>query len=1129
MSFPLTIRVIKLLCGRETCNEGEALLQDDKVLLTSYNPEVNVYKATVRDGIGYEVYVEIDQDGDVKADCDCPSHATSDYFCAHIAAVLLHIHELRHDGAAAANSTGSEGYASSGARTSGGTSTTGWTGRAGELQLRHGTMGTQRQGRQGLVSSQTRLANAVLGLFSERPPRSTAAAPYLEHRTLVEVEFLLRPFPTGSRTYMLALELKLGTQRMYIVQKLRAFLEAVEHRQPFPFSKSYTYDPAVNCFRTEDDDILQQLVAIYHHELWYKQTSQGNGHQGRSISGERMLLIPPSFWKTLRPLLNRSSAVRLEQDGTLHSGIQVVEDAELLEFRFDQAQGQVEEYALQIERLDDILLLEPYGAALYEGKMIPLSPDSCRRLSELKQLLDTSRQREIRIQPEQMESFMEKVIPGLRKLGSVTVAPAVADRIVRHPLRAKLYLDRIRQRLLASLEFTYGDIVLNPLEESSTGHGGRGYILMRDGDQEQQIISLMEHSAFARTDSGYFMEDEAAEYDFLYHTVPQLEQLLDIYATSAVKERLYQGPAPIKITVDVDERTDWLELRFQVDRMDEAAIRELLQSLELRRKYYRLPEGALMPLDTEEFREIVRLMNEAGVTHTQLEGGSIRVPVARAFQLTELLERGTVVQSGQALRQFMEDMGHPEMLRAALPDKMESVLREYQKYGFQWMKTLARYRFGGILADDMGLGKTLQSIAYIVSSLPEIRERRQPALVLAPASLIYNWANELRKFAPELRAMIIDGERSERTGSLETWSEQDVVITSYPLLRKDKELYGGMVFHTMILDEAQAIKNHTSQTAQAVREIVARQKFALTGTPIENALEELWSIFHVVFPELLQGKQDFQALSREQVAKRIRPFVLRRLKRDVLTELPEKMEYLQVSELLPEQKRLYAAFLAKLRQDTLKHLDDNTIHKHRIRILAGLTRLRQICCHPALCVEGYTGSSAKLEQLLEIVEECRSSGRRMLIFSQFTQMLDLIRREFTQLGVQYFYLDGQTPPRERVELCAEFNEGSRDAFLISLKAGGTGLNLTGADTVILFDLWWNPAVEQQAMDRAHRMGQKNAVQVIRLVTQHTVEDKMVELQQRKKNLVEEVLHSEETAESFWTEEELREILMLQPS
>jgi SNF2 family DNA or RNA helicase len=391
---------------------------------------------------------------------------------------------------------------------------------------------------------------------------------------------------------------------------------------------------------------------------------------------------------------------------------------------------------------------------------------------------------------------------------------------------------------------------------------------------------------------------------------------------------------------------------------------------------------------------------------------------------------------------------------------------------------------------------------------------------------VYNWRNELKKFAPEVRAVIADGAKDERIQIVKNASQYDVVITSYPLLRRDFGAYAKNVFHTLVLDEAQAFKNHTTQTAHAVKGIQAGYRFALTGTPVENGLDELWSIYDAVFPGLFPGRKAFHELSREVVAKRVRPFLLRRVKTDVLRELPEKIETLQASALLPEQKKLYVAYLAKLQQETLKHLDKETFHQNRIKILAGLTRLRQLCCHPALFVEDYEGSSAKFEQLIEILEECRNAGKRVLLFSQFTEMLGLIGRELGYNGIPFFYLDGNTPAATRVELCNRFNEGERDLFLASLKAGGTGLNLTGADTVILYDLWWNPAVEQQAADRAHRIGQKNVVQVIRLVAEGTVEEKMFELQQKKKNLIQEVIQPGQEALSSLTEQEIRELLMI---
>ncbi|CAG7619202.1 SNF2 helicase associated domain-containing protein [Paenibacillus allorhizosphaerae] len=1113
MGFELTKRMIRQLCGNLSYERGEGYYHEGKVSLINSDHDANVYQAVVKGKSKYEVTVRIDADGDVDAECECPAYDSYDNYCKHIAGVLFHIYDELQAGKPPGRSYPSLLHPENRIPQE-----------DGHLTPRYArSTPSPEPGYSGISPNESLLMTRVLGLFSNRSPRPSGMRTRFDARTPLDVEFICKLFPYGYRKHMFGVELKVGPKRLYIVQKIRDFLSSVERREAFTFTKQFLYEPELHCFQEHDDAVIRTLIEILHHEKMYRESSNPYAHPSHAAGGDRMLLIPPFLWDTLLPRLLEASSVKLEQGGKTFDGIILSDEPLPLRFEFDQARS--DGYELDIHGLDDIIVMESYGAVLHDGKLLKLQEGSGRQLTELKQMLETSRKQQIRIPPEQMEPFMEKVVPGLMKLGSVRIAQAVSDRIVQSPLKARLYLDRVKDRLLAGLEFQYGDIVVNPLDAAGSGRG-EGRILMRDGEREAQILYLMEQSDFAQTESGYFLDDEDAEYEFLYHTVPQLEKLADIYATTAVKERLYVGNTPPKVTVNVDERTDWLEFKFDLDGIPEAEIRKLLQSLDEKRRYYRLPNGALMPLETAEFQEIVRFMNEVGLRQQDLKAADIRLPAIRGLRLIDAEKQGHAVKLGKSFRQLLDNMRNPDNLDFPVPEPLVPVLRDYQKYGFQWMKTLAYYRFGGILADDMGLGKTLQSIAFLVSVLPGIREEKLPAVIVCPASLVYNWRNELKKFAPDIRAVIADGSKAERSHAIHEAALVDVIITSYPLLRRDIELYTAQPFHTLILDEAQAFKNHATQTAHAVKSIQARYRFALTGTPVENSLEELWSLFDAVFPELFPGRKAFNELSRETVARRARPFLLRRVKSDVLKELPEKIETLQASDLLPDQKKLYAAYLSKLQQETLKHLNAEAFHKNRIKILAGLTRLRQLCCHPALFVEDYAGSSAKFEQLLEIVEECISAGKRMLVFSQFTEMLALIGRELGYRGVPFFYLDGQTPSAERVELCSKFNDGARDLFLISLKAGGTGLNLTGADTVILYDLWWNPAVEQQAADRAHRIGQKNVVQVIRLVTQGTVEEKMYELQQKKKHLIEEVIQPGQESLSTLTEADLREILMI---
>lgn len=365
----------------------------------------------------------------------------------------------------------------------------------------------------------------------------------------------------------------------------------------------------------------------------------------------------------------------------------------------------------------------------------------------------------------------------------------------------------------------------------------------------------MNASAFAKTEGGYFMHNEEAEYNFLYHVVPKLNSLLEVYATTAIKLRIHRGNSGPLIRVRRKERIDWLSFRFDIKGIPEAEIKGVLAALEEKRKYYRLANGSLLSLESKEFNEVNQFIKESGIRKEILQGEEVNVPLVRSVKWMSSLREGNVLSLDQSVRELMENIRNPKNMKFTVPDSLILVLREYQKDGFEWMKTLAHYRFGGILADDMGLGKTLQSITFITSVLPEIREKKLPVLVVSPSSLVYNWLSELEKFTPDIRAVIVDGNQTERRKILKDITKYDVIITSYPLLRRDIRLYA-QPFHTLFLDEAQAFKNHTTQTAKAVKMIQAEYRFGLTGTPVENSLEELWSIFNVVFPELLPGKKN---------------------------------------------------------------------------------------------------------------------------------------------------------------------------------------------------------------------------------------------------------------------------------
>ncbi|KXX92934.1 SNF2 helicase associated domain-containing protein [Bacillus cereus] len=1064
MSFTLNKSIIKEVCGETSYKRGEAYYKSNKVIINHYDENKEICEATVKGNEDFQVTVEKAKKGDVVAKCSCPSLASFQTYCQHVAAVLIQINYNQQTGGMSSTSNRND-----------------------------------------------QLTSGMFQLFADKPLRPKSKQHRFDTREILDVEFICTPVATRSGGALLGIQLKLA--KVYFINHIREFLSKVEKRESFHCSNEFTYTPDVHSFKQETDAIIQQLIKMYHNEKMYEDALEVHAKQDES-----MIFIPPASWKDMLSSLSKVEYVQLKQNKQLFQGLQVSKG--LLPLHFEFTKGNNGGFTLHIDGLNRVQVMDMYNNALYGGKLYHLHIEDCMRLIELQKMMSRSNSNQFYIPESKMEHFVAKVVPGLMKLGTVHIDEVISDRVETPSLKAKLYLDRVKNRLLAGLEFHYGNVMINPLEED-----GQPSVFNRDEKKEKEILDIMSESAFAKTEGGYFMHNEEAEYNFLYHVVPTLKGLVDIYATTAIKLRISKGDAVPLIRVRRKERIDWLSFRFDIKGIPEAEIKGVLAALEEKRKYYRLANGSFLSLESKEFNEINQFIKESGIRKEFLHGEEVNVPLIRSVKWMNGLHEGNVLSLDDSVQELVENIQNPKKLKFAVPNTLNAEMRKYQVYGFEWMKTLAHYRFGGILADDMGLGKTLQSIAFIDSVLTEIREKKLPILVVSPSSLVYNWFSELKKFAPHIRAVIADGNQAERRKILKDITEFDVVITSYPLLRRDIRLYA-RPFHTLFLDEAQAFKNPTTQTARAVKTIQAEYCFGLTGTPVENSLEELWSIFHVVFPELLPGRKEFGDLRREDIAKRVKPFVLRRLKGDVLNELPEKIEHLQSSELLPDQKSLYAAYLAKLREETLKHLDKDTLRKNKIRILAGLTRLRQICCHPALFVDDYKGSSAKFEQLLEILEECRSTGKRILIFSQFTKMLSIIGRELNRQAIPYFYLDGSTPAQDRVELCDRFNEGEGDLFLISLKAGGTGLNLTGADTVILYDLWWNPAVEQQAADRAYRMGQKNTVQVIKLVAQGTIEEKMHELQESKKNLIAEVIEPGEEKLSSITEEEIRDILMI---
>jgi SNF2 family DNA or RNA helicase len=1177
--FDYNLSDIRTLCGTTAYNRGKDYCDSGRV--TSLELEDNEdwsdtserYNAVVQGNKKYKVTVDINDFGDIETSCTCPAYGSYYYEgCKHIAAVLIAIYRRNKEAAKQEAKREKERLEQERLSIWGPNSVLHHVNRTTSVSDSFPQTNSRQNVHtfpvsQGSVNSRQqkpsavsyRAADQLMKLLDVRKPDpdeapATNTAMSAPGKDTLQVEYIVKVMDGYNVEDYLALEMKIGVKRTYIVQKIRDFLDAVDSGESYPFTKMFTFDQQSQVFLPEDQAIMDILLRIRANERLMKKTINPYSSSLGTYEDPKRMYIPPIIWDQLLDKLVQARHVIWEGKGTL--GTTQLEQTEgLPPIQYKITPGQEDGYALKVEGVDRLALLENYGVVLESGKLFTMKPRHIRQLAKLKSTLSAYGSKErIEVSARQIEPFLQHTLPVLRQLGQVKLDKQVQQKIQEPELAVKAFLDQEDGGLVLRIEFHYGDIVIDPLSPASKQRKSEEIILIRDSEREQRVLGLLEQAAISCLNGRWLASTDEQMYEMLYHVLPSLEEMAELYVSQSVQQFRQRSTSPMKLKADLTQGLDWLELAFELEGIEEEEISHILKHIVEKKKYVRLRDGVLLSLEGQAYDEIRTVAEQLDLKRDQAKQGVFRLPGLRALQLFHPDEtKSKAVRLGKPLRQFLERLLHPERMSYELPASLEPILRDYQAEGFQWFKNLSAFGFGGILADDMGLGKTLQTIAYIRSELdgravgteaeagrwkadigietkadhrhPDAAVK-QPVLIITPASLTYNWENELRRFAPELKVAVAAGDKEQRSSLMEDMQAQayDVLITSYPLLRRDAEWYKDRSFPILILDEAQAIKNSGSQTAQLVKQLSARHRFALTGTPIENSLQELWSIFEAVFPALFHGQKHLQELPRERVARMISPFLLRRLKQDVLEELPDRIDTVHRSALAKEQKKLYMAYMARLREDTLKDLETEGFQKSRMRILAGITRLRQLCCHPSLFIENYEGTSGKLEQLLDLVADGLANGRRFLIFSQFSSMLGLIRATLQENGHQAFYLDGSTPASERVEMSRRFNEGEHDIFLISLKAGGTGLNLTGADTVVLFDLWWNPAVEEQAAGRAHRMGQRKVVQVFRMVAEGTIEEKMLELQQKKKDLIEDVLSSSTGNTSALSEEDIRELL-----
>ncbi len=701
-----------------------------------------------------------------------------------------------------------------------------------------------------------------------------------------------------------------------------------------------------------------------------------------------------------------------------------------------------------------------------------------------------------------------------------TIDKSLLEKYIPKELSVKVYLDyNQKNQIICDLRFCYDNTEINPFDDGDID-------IARNVLEENSVLNFFINSGFMLDGKNYrlILANDEEIYNFLSKDIENYMKMFEVLVTKNFKEKKVRALS-LK-TMGIRVENNLLNLDLENIGLDLAELNDIIKKYKLKKKYYRLKNGDFIDLENDKTIKVFAEMEDnLDIQYEEAENNIIKLPINRIMYLDKILKKldNTKIVTNNKYVEIVETIDqNNQSIETKLPNNLNAKLRKYQKEGYNWLKNLDTYNFGGILADDMGLGKTLQVLAVILSYVENEKEAVKPSLIVAPSSLVLNWLNEAEKFTPTLTKVAITGNYEERKSKIDDIANFNIVVTSYDLLKRDIDLYKqkNYDFKYIIADEAQYIKNNNTKNARAIKYINAETRFALTGTPIENSLSELWSIFDYAMPGYLFSYKKFKELYETPIVKEennnrmerlkrlIEPFVLRRVKKDVLTELPDKSVTVLYNEMEEEQKNIYMSYMLRAKSEVLQEINSEN---NRIRILALLMRLRQICCHPSLFLNNYEGGSSKLEQCIEVINDVIKNNHRILLFSGYTSMFEIIEKELKKRKIKYFKLTGQTKVDERIDLVNEFNKNEDiKVFLISLKAGGTGLNLTGADVVIHYDPWWNLSAENQATDRTYRIGQKNNVQVYKLITKNSIEEKIYELQQRKEKLIDSVLSNKNT-------------------
>ena len=915
-------------------------------------------------------------------------------------------------------------------------------------------------------------------------------------------------------------EFRIGNSQLYKIKSLPEFFERMLNHEEYKYGAKLDFIHDKSAFRKEDLDLLEYILKYAEIIKYANETVGSYSKYMRTMSNEYITISNTGLDEIFDVLKDRRVLFKRDAVDT-----EIIFKETLPDIKFLIEQEKEGDYIFT-PNIDvfsyDVLKGSSYTYMLTKKALYRCNKDFEDTILRLLNIYKENYIQQIRFKREELANFCSLVYPKLKnEISLEKLDEGIIKKYIPEELYIKIYLDYDKKNYItADIKFVYGDIEFNPLKDVNI-------FVARDIAKENEYLDIFVNTGFMldKENGRLILADEEKIYNFLSEEIGTYMQKFEVLATDDFKKREIRKPKIGNIGIKLENdllKIDLSKIDFNIEE-----IKSIMQKYKLKKKYHRLKDGSFLDLEENETMNFISgLLENEDISYKQIQEGELELPISRGMYLDRIIEKlNTSIEKNDAYKKMVKQISKRDIEeKMEIPKGLRSELRTYQITGFKWLKILDNYKFGGILADDMGLGKTIQLLAVIQSYL-ETEKKPKPSIVVCPSSLSLNWKNEIDKFAPNMKTLVIHGNAEERIKQINSINKYNLVITSYDLLKRDIEEYKNRnyEFKYIIADEAQYIKNNNTQNSKVIKEIKADTRYALTGTPIENSLSELWSIFDFIMPGYLYSYRKFKEIYELPIVKDndewtmnklkmlIEPFILRRTKKEVLTELPDKTISILNNEMQGEQLKIYMSYMANAKREVSQELKNNGFEKSQIKILALLMRLRQICCHPSLFISNYTGESSKLNQCIEVVKDAVLSGHKILLFSGYSSMLEIIGRELEREKIKFFKLTGQTKVGDRIKLVEEFNNNEEiKVFLISLKAGGTGLNLIGADMVIHYDPWWNLSAENQATDRTYRIGQKKNVQVYKLITKDSIEERIYELQEKKAQLAKTMLSTETT-------------------